>query len=121
MDCLRYFPILLLLTFSLLNAQTLPPDPDDGIRMWSTNNFGIDSANSAVNLQIPIHSKSRCFITLESAEVFTTLIKLLQLTTNPPLRKEWPGTRNDNARSMAGTVNDPNGNTIYCQDQKHSE
>jgi hypothetical protein len=47
--------LLLLLTVSALNAQT---DPNAGIQMWSTSDFGIDLATSGVNLEIPARAKN---------------------------------------------------------------
>lgn len=38
-----------------LKAQT---DPNAGIQMWSTNEFGIDLATSTINLQVPLRSKA---------------------------------------------------------------
>src|ERR1700690_2636347 len=51
-------PLLVLLTVSALTAQTAPPDPSAGIQMWSTNDFGIDLATSAITVQIPGRSKA---------------------------------------------------------------
>jgi hypothetical protein len=47
---------LLLLTVSASNAQG--PDPNAGIQMWSTSEFGIDLATSGLNLDIPARSKA---------------------------------------------------------------
>jgi hypothetical protein len=48
--------LLLFLTVSPLNGQN-PPDPNAGIQMWSTSDFGIDLATSGVNLLVPARSK----------------------------------------------------------------
>lgn len=48
----------LLLLSSPLSAQSNPPDPNAGIQMWSTSEFGIDLATSGVNIQIPGRSKA---------------------------------------------------------------
>src|SRR4029077_16647650 len=48
--CLCFF-----LLSSTLFAQT---DPSTGVQMWSANEFGIDLATSAVNIQIPVRSKA---------------------------------------------------------------
>jgi hypothetical protein len=58
MRILCYFSLCLLITVSLSDAQTIPADPSTGIQMWSTNDFGIDLATSAINLQIPVRSKT---------------------------------------------------------------
>jgi RHS repeat-associated protein len=48
--------LLLLLTVSRSIAQA-PPNPNAGILMWSTNDFGIDLARSGINVNIPLRSK----------------------------------------------------------------
>jgi RHS repeat-associated protein len=48
---------LVLLATSSLTAQGAPPNPDLGVQMWSTNNFGINLATSAININIPMRSK----------------------------------------------------------------
>jgi RHS repeat-associated protein len=58
MRILRCFPLFLIMTMSLSDAQTVPADPNTGIQMWSTNEFGIDLATSAINVQIPVRSKA---------------------------------------------------------------
>jgi hypothetical protein len=53
---LGFVGLLLLLTVSASNAQG--PDPNAGIQMWSTSEFGIDLATSGLNLDIPARSKA---------------------------------------------------------------
>ncbi|MGB2604450.1 MAG: hypothetical protein WBC78_12705 [Candidatus Sulfotelmatobacter sp.] len=48
--------VLFFTVLPLLYGQG-PPNPDAGIQMWSSNEFGIDLATSAINIQIPIRSK----------------------------------------------------------------
>jgi len=72
--------LLPLLTVSPLVAQTVPPDPDAGIQMWSTNDFGIDLATGTVNLQIPGRSKagpipfSSAFVGTSNAYEYSTTV-----------------------------------------------
>jgi hypothetical protein len=47
--------LFLLLLACRLTAQT---DPNAGIQMWSTNEFGVDVSSMAINLQIPARSKA---------------------------------------------------------------
>lgn len=49
--------LLLLLTACPLIAQN-PPNPNAGILMWSTNDFGINLATSGINIDIPMRSKA---------------------------------------------------------------
>lgn len=60
---LRHSTTLLIVTAMLFTASTRSkaqtvPDPYAGIQMFSTNDFGIDLASSAVNLKVPLRSKS---------------------------------------------------------------
>lgn len=54
LQALGTFGVLVLLLASPLSAQV---DPSNGVQMWSTNEFGIDLATSAINVQIPGRSK----------------------------------------------------------------
>jgi RHS repeat-associated protein len=49
------FGLFLLLTVSRSIAQA--PNPNAGILMWSTNDFGINLATSGINIDIPLRSK----------------------------------------------------------------